>query len=49
MNAHRKYNADNGTNYKSVKIIPDSDVIVDITSSTWNIKNKVNYWIFLNK
>ena len=41
-NAHREYNLENRTNYKSVKIIPNSDVIVDISSSTWTIKKEGN-------
>ena len=36
--AHRKYNEKNGTNYKSVKIIADETVTVNMDSSTWNIK-----------
>ncbi|MBC8303771.1 MAG: CDGSH iron-sulfur domain-containing protein [Pelagibacterales bacterium] len=36
--AHREYNEKNGTNYKSVKIIADETVTVNMDSSTWNIK-----------
>ena len=36
--AHRKYNEKNGTNNKSVKIIADETVTVNMDSSTWNIK-----------
>ena len=36
--AHRDYNEKNGTNYKSVKIIADETVTVNMDSSTWNIK-----------
>ena len=36
--AHRYYNEKNGTNYKSVKIIADETVTVNMDSSTWNIK-----------
>ena len=36
--AHREYNQKNGTNYKSVKIIADKTVTVNMDSSTWNIK-----------
>ena len=36
-NAHRKFNEENGVNYKSVKIIPDKDVILSVTSSTWEL------------
>ena len=35
-NAHREYNEKNGTNYKSVKIIAEETVNIDINSSTWN-------------
>ena len=41
-NAHRQFNAENGTNYKSVKITPNSDVTINITSSTWDIAEKDN-------
>ena len=34
-NAHRKFNFDNDTNYKSVKIISKIDTIIDVDSSTW--------------
>lgn len=37
-NEHRDYNEKNGTNYKSVKIIAEKTVSIDIYSSTWNIK-----------
>ena len=37
-NEHRDYNKKNGTNYKSVKIIAEEKVSIDIYSSTWNIK-----------
>jgi CDGSH-type Zn-finger protein len=37
-NAHREYNKKNGTNYKSVNIIADETVTVNVNSSTWNIK-----------
>ena len=36
-NAHRKYNSANGTVYKSVKIIPDQDVIIHVNSSMWKL------------
>ena len=36
-NEHREYNKKNGTNYKSVKIIAEETVSIDINSSTWNI------------
>jgi hypothetical protein len=34
-NAHRTYNEQNQTNYKSVKIITQETVMIDINSSTW--------------
>jgi len=34
-NNHRKTNKINNTNYKSVKITPRKDAIIDIHSSTW--------------
>ena len=37
-NAHRLFNKQNKTNYKSIKIISSKDVELEITSSTW-IKN----------
>ena len=37
-NEHRKYNDKHRTNYKSVKIIAEETVSIDINSSTWNIK-----------
>lgn len=35
-NAHREHNEKNGTNYKSLKIIAEETVNIDINSSTWN-------------
>ena len=37
-NAHRDYNTSNQTNYKSIKVIPNKDVIIDVTSSNWNFE-----------
>ena len=34
-NAHRKFNSNNGTNYKSVKITSDEDTKLQLESSTW--------------
>ena len=34
-NAHREFNAKNKTEYKSVKITPDSDTLIEVTSSRW--------------
>ena len=36
-NTHREYNTKNNTNFKSVKIIPDKDVVVNLSSSRWNL------------
>ena len=36
-NAHREHNEKKGTNYKSVKIIAEETVNININSSTWNI------------
>jgi len=34
-NLHRSYNEKNGTNYKSVKIIAEDTVMIDVNSSAW--------------
>ena len=34
-NAHREFNDRNNTEYKSVKITPDSDTIIEVTSNRW--------------
>ena len=34
-NAHREFNATNNTEYKSVKITPDSDTIIEVISNRW--------------
>ena len=34
-NTHREFNAANNTEYKSVKITPEKDTIVNVTSSRW--------------
>ena len=34
-NAHREFNAINKTEYKSIKITPDSDNIIEVTSNRW--------------
>ena len=34
-NTHRTYNEKNQTNYKSVKIIAQDTVMIDVNSSTW--------------
>ncbi len=35
-NTHREFNTINNTNYKSIKITPDKDVIIEVSSSNWN-------------
>ena len=40
-NTHREFNAENGTEYKSVKVTPDNDTIIQVTSSRWD-SNKEN-------
>ena len=35
-NAHREHNEKYGTNYKSVKIIAEKTVNLDVNSSTWD-------------
>ena len=39
-NTHRKFNAKNAAEYKSVKITPDSDIIIQVTSSRWDSKEE---------
>ena len=34
-NAHREFNTTHNTEYKSVKITPDSDTIIEVTSNCW--------------
>ena len=36
-NSHRGFNKKNRTNYKSVKIVPQKDITLSITSSTWKL------------
>ena len=40
-NSHREYNAMNGTKYKSIKITPDADTEIFVTSSNWNSEKKI--------
>ena len=35
-NKHRKFNAKNGTEYKSIKITPSNDTTIIVNSSRWN-------------
>ena len=32
---HRVYNEQNNKNFKSLKITPEEDIVLDLTSSTW--------------
>ena len=34
-NAHREFNTENGTEYKSLKITPKKDTIIEVNSSRW--------------
>ena len=34
-NTHREHNSTHETDYKSVKIIPETDTKIDVTSSRW--------------
>jgi len=34
-NTHRTYNEKNNTNYKSVKIIAEDTVLIEVNSSIW--------------
>ena len=34
-NFHRKFNAENETEYKSIKITPVRDITIEVTSSHW--------------
>ncbi len=34
-NSHREFNVANNIEYKSVKIIPETDTKIDVTSSRW--------------
>ena len=34
-NEHRKYNQENNTKYKSIKIIPSKDISIKLGSSRW--------------
>ena len=39
-NAHREFNETNGTQYKSIKITPNTDIDILVTSSNWNSDKK---------
>ena len=41
-NAHRDFNKLNNTNYKSIKLIPDKDVTIQVDSSNWNLEENIN-------
>ena len=40
-NKHREFNAEHGTDYKSVKITPENDTVIIVNSSIW-IETKEN-------
>mgnify|MGYP001223734028 FL=1 len=39
-NTHREYNAENNTEYKSLKITPDKDTSIEVTCSRWESVKK---------
>ena len=39
-NTHREHNANHNTEYKSVKITPDNDTVIQVISSRWESINK---------
>ena len=39
-NAHRQFNTENDTEYKSVKITPNNDTVIQVTSSRWKLKRE---------
>ena len=39
-NTHRQFNAENGTDYKSVKITPDNDSLIEVSSNRWKLIKK---------
>ena len=39
-NTHREFNAANNVEYKSVKITPEKDTIIKVTSSRWESVQK---------
>ena len=39
-NTHREFNAVNNVEYKSVKITPEKDTIIKVTSSRWESVQK---------
>ena len=39
-NAHREFNATNSIEYKSVKITPESDTIIEVISNCWKLSEK---------
>ena len=39
-NAHREYNSIHKIEYKSLKITPEKNTILEVTSSTWKIIQK---------
>lgn len=39
-NTHREFNTANNTEYKSVKIIPENDIEIEVTSKRWKSKEE---------
>ncbi len=39
-NSHREFNLENGTEYKSVKLIPEKETDLVVTSSRWKIEGE---------
>ena len=37
-NSHRKVNEEKDTDYKSLKVCPEKDIILDVYSPNWNLK-----------
>ena len=37
-NNHRTFNDEKGTNYKSLKVFPEKDTTICVSSSTWEYK-----------
>ena len=39
-NAHRSFNLEKGTDYKSIKITPERDTTLEVTSSRWDFVDR---------
>lgn len=40
--SHKELNEKNNTNYKSLKIIPDEDITLNLDSNAWENQNQKN-------